>query len=70
MKAGEHDLGWLKRVDRSDGLSDLMDGFSDSVAVVQTSALEPYSRNGQMVRYRLTVQPSPNPSVAYTPTSD
>jgi hypothetical protein len=65
MKPGVHDLGWLKRVDRGDGQSDLIDPFGDSVATVETATLEPYSQNLGVVRYRLTVQPSTNPSVGF-----
>lgn len=48
------DIGFLKRADRSDGWSDLIDGFDNVAARVRTDALPAWSRDGHAYRFRLT----------------
>lgn len=50
MTATAHDLGWLKRQDQHDGTSRLLGGFGEVVAVVETEALDRFSRNGERIR--------------------
>jgi hypothetical protein len=52
-----HDLGWLKRVDRGDGYSDLVDGFGSSVAVVETASVDRLCANLEVRRCRMTDLP-------------
>lgn len=49
-----NDIGYLKRVDRADGWSDLIDGFGNVAAQVRTDAMPEWSRDGRVYRFRLT----------------
>lgn len=50
----DHDLGYLKRRDRSNGWSDLLGGNDEVIATVRTDAIAPRSQNLRRFRIRLT----------------
>lgn len=56
MREGEHDLGFLKRVDQGDGWSALVDGFGETVATVRTEEVAKCSENFDVKRFRVTVR--------------
>lgn len=54
MSNETHDLGYLKRVDRGDGWTDLLDGFGKIAATVRTDSIASTCNNLAVRRFRIT----------------